>query len=52
MMYRRLDPLNYEKKLKPYCVKYEKILNDDDILKLQSIKIPITNDCVKCMNVV
>ena len=43
-MYRRLDPLNYEKKLKPYCVKYEKILNDDDILKLQSIKIPITND--------
>ncbi len=39
-MYRRLDPLNYEKKLKPFCVKSEKMLEKNDIEKLQSIKIP------------
>lgn len=39
-MIKRLDPLNYEKKLKPFCEKYEKILDKNDIIKLQSIKIP------------
>ena len=43
-MLKRIDPLNYYKKLKPYCVKYDKMLNDDDIKKLQSIKIPNTRD--------
>jgi hypothetical protein len=39
-MYRRTDPLNYINKLKPFCQKYDKILDKDDIIKLQSIKIP------------
>ncbi len=39
-MYRRLDPLNYAKKLKPYCVKSEKMLDKSDVERLQSIKIP------------
>jgi len=43
-MYRRLDPLNYEKKLKPFCKKYDKILDKSDIAKLQSIKIPENKD--------
>ena len=43
-MYRRLDPLNYEKKLKPFCKKYDKILDKNDIIKLQSIKIPKNKD--------
>lgn len=43
-MYRRIDPLNYEKKLKPFCEKYDKILDKNDILKLQSIKIPESTD--------
>lgn len=43
-MYRRIDPLSYKKKLKPFCIKYPKILNREDILKLQSIKIPNKND--------
>lgn len=43
-MYRRTDPLNYKKRLKPYCEKYDKILDKDDIIKLQSIKIPDSSD--------
>tara|TARA_B110000858_G_C17728687_1_gene438922 strand:+ start:68 stop:1195 length:1128 start_codon:yes stop_codon:yes gene_type:complete len=43
-MYRRTDPLNYEKKLKPFCNKYSKILDKKDIIKLQSIKIPESTD--------
>ena len=43
-MYRRIDPLNYENKLKPFCTKYDKILDKNDIIKLQSIKIPQYND--------
>jgi len=43
-MYKRLDPLNYEKKLKPFCVKSEKMLDREDIKKLQSIKIPDKTD--------
>jgi hypothetical protein len=43
-MYRRLDPLNYENKLKPFCEKYDKILDKNDIIKLQSIKIPENKD--------
>ena len=39
-MFRRVDPLNYDKKLKPYCVKYEKILDREDVNRLQSIHIP------------
>jgi len=43
-MYRRIDPLNYENKLKPFCEKYDKILDKNDIIKLQSIKIPENTD--------
>mgnify|MGYP001407298779 CR=1 FL=1 len=43
-MYRRTDPLNYQNKLKPFCQKYDKILDKNDIIKLQSIKIPETKD--------
>ena len=43
-MYRRLDPLSYEKKLKPFCEKYDKILGKNDITRLQSIKIPENTD--------
>ena len=43
-MYRRTDELNYIKKLKPYCEKYDKILNENDIQRLQSIKIPNNYD--------
>tara|TARA_Y100001933_G_scaffold255919_1_gene299742 strand:- start:397 stop:1497 length:1101 start_codon:yes stop_codon:yes gene_type:complete len=38
-MCRRKDPLTYEKKLKPFCQKYEKMVSNDDIRKLQSIKL-------------
>ena len=43
-MFRRRDELSYIKKLKPYCQKYIKILDDHEIKQLQSIKIPKTND--------
>lgn len=43
-MYKRLDPLNYKKKLKPFCIKYDKILDKNDVNKLQSIKIPESRD--------
>jgi hypothetical protein len=43
-MFRRIDPLNYENKLKPFCKKYDKILDNNDIAKLQSIKIPESKD--------
>ena len=43
-MIKRLDPLNYEKKLKPFCIKYKKALDSNDIQQLQSIKIPDNND--------
>jgi hypothetical protein len=43
-MYRRLDPLNYKNKLKPFCKKYNKILDKNDIIKLQSINIPKSID--------
>lgn len=43
-MYRRTDPLNYRNKLNPFCIKYEKILEKKDIIKLQSIKIPKNRD--------
>lgn len=43
-MLKRVDPLSYYKKLKPWCVKYDKMLNDEDIKKMQSIKIPETKD--------
>ena len=42
-MYRRTDELNYIK-IKPYCEKYDKILNENDIQRLQSIKIPNNYD--------
>jgi cytochrome b subunit of formate dehydrogenase len=43
-MYRRRDKLTYEKKLKPFCEPVKKILDSEDINKLQSIKIPDNND--------
>lgn len=43
-MFRRLDPLTYEKKLKPFCIKHKKALDSSDIQQLQSIKIPDNND--------
>lgn len=43
-MHRRIDPLSYRKKIKPYCEKYDKMLNKDDIVKMQSINIPETTD--------
>jgi hypothetical protein len=39
-MYRRTDSLTYEKKLKPFCEPVKKMLDRDDIEKLQSIHIP------------
>jgi hypothetical protein len=43
-MYRRTDELTYYNKLKPYCEPAKKMLSEDDIKKLQSIKIPKTTD--------
>ena len=43
-MYRRTDPLSYEKKIKPFCIKYERILNNNDINRLKSIKLPNNTD--------
>jgi hypothetical protein len=43
-MYRRLDPLNYKKQLNPFCVRYKKILNKNDVALLQTIKIPKNTD--------
>ena len=43
-MRRRTDPLTYRKKLKPFCKKYEKMLDNNDISKLQSIKITDRKD--------
>ena len=43
-MYRRTDSLTYYKKLKPFCESVKKMLNKDDINRLQSIKIPEKND--------
>jgi len=43
-MYRRTDPLSYEKKINPFCIKYKKILNNSDINRLKSIKLPTSTD--------
>jgi hypothetical protein len=43
-MYRRTDSLTYYKKLKPFCEPVKKLLSKEDIQKLQSIKIPESND--------
>lgn len=43
-MYRRRDELTYKKKLKPFCQRVERMLSQDDIENLQSIKIPEKND--------
>jgi hypothetical protein len=43
-MYRRTDSMTYNNKLKPFCEKVKKMLNEEDIKKLQSIKIPGNND--------
>lgn len=43
-MYRRRDSLTYQNKLKPFCKSVKNILNNEDIKKLQSIKIPQNND--------
>ena len=41
-MYRRTDP-SYEKNKLP-CIKYKKILNNSDINRLKSIKLPTSTD--------
>ena len=38
-MYRRRDPLTYEKRLDPYCEKYPKMISERDIQKLQRIQV-------------
>jgi len=43
-MLRRTDSLTYFKKLKPFCEPVKKMLNKEDIKRLQSIKIPESND--------
>ena len=43
-MNRRTDQLSYKNKLNPYCEKYDKMLNKNDLIKLQSIKIPENKD--------
>lgn len=43
-MYRRTDSLTYYKKLNPFCEPVKQMLNKDDIVKLQSIQIPDSND--------
>lgn len=43
-MARRRDNLSYKNKLKPYCEPEKRMLNDEDIKKLQSIKIPDNDD--------
>ena len=43
-MFRRIDPLNYEKKLKPFCKSLDKVLDNQDVERLQSIRIPESKD--------
>ena len=43
-MARRRDPATYKNKLKPFCEASKKMLNQEDIKKLQSIKIPKRRD--------
>ena len=43
-MFRRLDYLNYEKKLKPFGEKLDAVLDKNDLAKMQSIKIPEKKD--------
>lgn len=43
-MYRRTDSLSYSKKLKPFCEPVKKMLDSEDIKKLQSIRIPDSRD--------
>ncbi len=43
-MYRRTDSLTYQNKLKPFCEPAKKMLNEEDVKKLQSIHIPENND--------
>lgn len=43
-MYRRLDPLVYGSKLKPFCKPVKKILSKEDVEKLKSIKIHSKKD--------
>ena len=43
-MVRRRDPLTYSSKLKPFCEPVKKMVNGEDVKKLQSIRIPETTD--------
>lgn len=43
-MYKRIDPLNYQSKLKPFCVKYPNFLNKKEVSELQLIKISNKRD--------
>lgn len=43
-MYRRTDYLSYKAKLNPFCKHVSKILDQQDIINLQSIKVPNKRD--------
>jgi hypothetical protein len=43
-MYRRTDSLSYSNKLRPFCEPVKKMLDSEDIKKLQSIRIPQSRD--------
>jgi len=43
-MYRRRDELTYYKKVKPFCKSVKKMINDEDVKKLQSINVPQAKD--------
>ena len=43
-MYRRRDPLSYSKKLDPFCERVERMLDEEDVRRLQSIRIPSKQD--------
>ena len=43
-MYRRRDPLSYQKMLKPFAKPIKQMLNEEDVRKLQSIEIPKKTD--------
>ena len=43
-MYRRRDPLSYQKMLNPFAKPIKQMLNEEEVKNLQSIEIPDTTD--------
>jgi len=43
-MHRRKDEFAYQKKLKPFCEPVKKMISQEDVKKLQSIKVPDKRD--------